>query len=378
MRAPRRRPSIAILSATAVAAAAPTAVLAHGDRGGSSKHHDATGTTPALPQTIALPNGFQPEGIAAGPLAQLYAGSTANGSIYRANALTGKGALLVPAHDGRSAMGMKVAGRALIVAGGTTGHAYAYDTRTGKDLADLTLTTGSGQINDVALAPGAAWFTDSRQAQLYRVTVSGNGHGHHGGWGKDDAKGARRGGSGTGDHRGKSGHGASKAATVHFGARHRGGSATTPTPTVATLPITGDFTYDDDPATFEANGIVAANGGRTLLVDQTRTGKLFRIDAKTGVSTEVPLTGGDLANGDGMLLAGRTLYVVKNRSNEIAVVKLAGDLSSGTLERTITSPQFRVPTTIAALGKSLYAVNARFGTPATPDTDYDITRVDAR
>jgi hypothetical protein len=34
-----------------------------------------------------------------------------------------------------------------------------------------------------------------------------------------------------------------------------------------------------------------------------------------------------------------------------------------------------VPTTIAEQGSRLYAVNARFGTPATPTTDYWVTRL---
>jgi hypothetical protein len=36
---------------------------------------------------------------------------------------------------------------------------------------------------------------------------------------------------------------------------------------------------------------------------------------------------------------------------------------------------FRVPTTIARHGHDLYAVNARFGTPPTPATDYDVVSV---
>ena len=31
-----------------------------------------------------------------------------------------------------------------------------------------------------------------------------------------------------------------------------------------------------------------------------------------------------MTNGDGLLLRGRTLYVVQNRDNKVAVVKLAG------------------------------------------------------
>ena len=35
-----------------------------------------------------------------------------------------------------------------------------------------------------------------------------------------------------------------------------------------------------------------------------------------------------------------------------------------------------VPATIARIGSALYAVNARFSTPPTPDTDYAVVRVD--
>ena len=40
----------------------------------------------------------------------------------------------------------------------------------------------------------------------------------------------------------------------------------------------------------------------------------------------------------------------------------------------ITSPEFRVPTTIADFGNALYAVNARFGTEI-PGTEYQVVRV---
>jgi hypothetical protein len=43
-----------------------------------------------------------------------------------------------------------------------------------------------------------------------------------------------------------------------------------------------------------------------------------------------------------------------------------------TFERTIV---FRIPTTIAEFGDALYAVNARFDVPPTPDTEYDVVRV---
>ena len=44
------------------------------------------------------------------------------------------------------------------------------------------------------------------------------------------------------------------------------------------------------------------------------------------MTREVDLGGATLANGDGMLLAGRVLFVVQNRLNQIAVVKLSQSL----------------------------------------------------
>ena len=43
--------------------------------------------------------------------------------------------------------------------------------------------------------------------------------------------------------------------------------------------------------------------------------------------------------------------------------------------RTITHPDFDVPTTIDEHGGNLYAVNARFTTPPGPDVPYWVTRV---
>jgi len=98
------------------------------------------------------------------------------------------------------------------------------------------------------------------------------------------------------------------------------------------------------------------------------------VDPATGVATRIDLGTGAVPNGDGILLRGKTLYVVQNQLNRIAVIELDSDFSAGTIERTITSPLFRVPTTVAAFGNALYVVNARFGTPPTPDTEYEVVR----
>ena len=77
-----------------------------------------------------------------------------------------------------------------------------------------------------------------------------------------------------------------------------------------------------------------------------------------------------------MEVDGDTLYVVRNRMNLVADVDLADDLGSGEVVAELTSEDFDVPTTITLTRGSLWAVNARFGTEATPDTPYWITRLD--
>ena len=85
--------------------------------------------------------------------------------------------------------------------------------------------------------------------------------------------------------------------------------------------------------------------------------------------------GESVPNGDGILLDGKTLYVVQNRLNVIAKIALSPDLRSGRVLRRISSPDFDVPTTVAELGSRLYAVNARFGRTPTPTTEYSVVQV---
>jgi hypothetical protein len=97
--------------------------------------------------------------------------------------------------------------------------------------------------------------------------------------------------------------------------------------------------------------------------------------ASTGVTKEIGLGGATLPNGDGLLLHGRTLYVVQNQLNRIAVVSLAKGLGTGAITRTITDTDFDVPTTVDRHGDRLYAVNARFGTAPGPSTPYSVVQV---
>jgi hypothetical protein len=123
---------------------------------------------------------------------------------------------------------------------------------------------------------------------------------------------------------------------------------------------------------FNVNGIETLRGGDRLVVVQSNLGKLFSVNGRTGVTSEIELDQ-PVMMGDGMLRQGSTLYVVQNRINRIAAVKLGHGDRSGVVRRFITDPRFDVPTTIAPFKDFIYAVNARFDVP--DDEDDDIVRV---
>jgi hypothetical protein len=300
-----RRLSVAVFMLLVVAVCAPTAAAR------------------PFPETIALPNGLQPEGIAKRGRS-FYVGSLATGAVVRGNLRTGKCCeTVVGPQQGRVAVGLKVRRHRLFVAGGPTGQAYVYNTRTGAERAVYQLATGPSFINDVVVTRRAAWFTDSVNAVLYRVPIT----------------------------RGK-----------------LGGQAD-----VETLPLSGDFQLV--PGEFNANGIEAARGGRTLVIVNSFTGELFTVDPETGVTRLIELRGGDVEFGDGILLAGRKLYVVQNFLNRVAVVRLRRGLNKGRVLAHITDADLDVPTTIAKKGRRLYVVNARFTTPPTQDTEYQVVQL---
>ena len=280
----------------------------------------------AFPEIIPLPNGFQPEGIAVGTGSTFYVGSIPTGAVYRGDLRTGEGDVLVPAQAGRFSIGLKFDDRTglLFVAGGPTGFAYVYNGETGENIAAIQLTTLPSFINDVVITRDAAYFTNSFQPILYKVPLANTGE-------------------------------------------------LPAAPVSEEIPLGGDYQFT--PGAFNANGIAATPNGKTLIIVNSTEGVLYRVDPATGVATRIDLGTGGVPNGDGILLHGNTLYVVQNVLNQIAVVELSADLSSGTILETITSPDFRVPTTIERFGNELYVVNARFGTVPTPDTEYEVVRV---
>lgn len=280
-----------------------------------------------FPEVIPLPNGFQPEGIALGHGHTFFVGSIPTGAIYRGDLRTGAGQVLVPGQTGRAAVGLSFdrSTGMLFVAGGPTGSAFIYDGNTGANVAAIQLTSSDTTfINDVVVTKDAAYFTDSYQPVFYRVPLQDNGQ--------------------------------------------------LPVPIVSEeIPLSGDYQFMS--GGFNANGIDATPDGKSLVVVNSTFGTLYALDPSSGNASLIDLGSGAVPNGDGILLHGKTLYVVQNSLNQVAVIALNPQLSAGTIERTITSPFFRVPTTLARFGNSLYTVNARFDTPPTADTEYEIVQI---
>jgi len=314
-----------IVGAVATVAALATTLVGPSATNAAPAPAPASTAIDLFPTTIALPNGWLPEGIAIGLLPVAFFGSRADGDLYRANLITGRGEVFSQG-PGTPSVGLKVdlLGR-LFVSGGPGGDGRVVSAFTGEILASYKFTTDPSFVNDVVLTPDAAYFTDSLQPFLYKVPLGRFGR---------------------------------LPAADGF----------------VKIPLTGDYVHQPG---FNLNGIARTPDGRSLLVVQSSTGLLFKVDPATGVTDQVDLGGALLTNGDGLLTDGRTLYVVQNRNNQVAVFRLNNPGTNGSLQATLTDPRFDVPTTVAKWGTRLYLPNARFTTPPTPDTPYSANAIPA-
>src|SRR5215207_5126315 len=295
----------------------------------------------ALPATTPIPGGRVfalpagggfPEGVAFDEATgDFYVGSTVDGTIARGNVQTGTMAVFVPGSPGRVAVGLALDGTGrLFVAGGDTGAVAVYDTATGQLLLEVSNGLAPNTfLNDVDVsATGDAYITDSFNPLLWRLP----------------------------------------ATTIPSGA-----GTPAPVPTTDPLEVAVDFTttgFDLVQTGFNANGIVATPDGRYLLLVQTNTGALYRVDTTTGETIQVDLGQGSLPGGDGMELDGQTLYVV--REGQITIVTLGPDYASGSIGASFSDPSFATPTTIARYDGCLLVVNSQFdaiqGQPQLPFT----------
>jgi len=280
-------------------------------------------------EIIILPGATSAEGITAGRGATFYAGDLFAGDIFRGNVQRGTAERFIDAPAGRMAVGMAAdtAHDLLFVAGGFTGQAYIYNTRTGATVATYQFAppsppppaTPTTVINDVAVTKHGAWFTDSRQAQLYFVPVSAAG-------------------------------------------------ALGPSSTLALSGPAADTSAD-----FNLNGIQTPANGKTLIVAHSGTGQLYTVDPTSGASAAI--AGVSVPQVDGIVLKGRRLWAVQN-TNQVSRIRLRPHLVSGVVEKVITSDLFQVPTTAARFGSRLAVVNAKFNTGFPPTaTQYEVVVV---
>jgi hypothetical protein len=240
--------------------------------------------------------------------------------------------VLAAGAQGRASLGIayEAARNRLWVAGGGPGFGVGvgdvrvYDASSGALLATFLPPRAVGALNDVAITPDAVYVTDSFNAQLVKIPQPADG-------------------------------------------------SLPPTNSATLLPVTGDFVQTPNAANL--NGIVYKSG--VLIVAQSSTGKLFRVDPDTGTAKEVDLGGVSLGAVDGLELVGHTLYAVRN-SNVVTVVRLGSQLATGTVLGDITDPGLDISTTGTVAAGRLWVVNARFGTGPTPDTRYWITQLSLR
>ena len=194
-----------------------------------------------FPDRINLPDGFFPEGIESGRGTSVFVGSLIDGAIWRGDLRTGTGSVFTNPDDqgeGRVSVGIayEASRNRLWVAGGGpgfgagVGDVRVYNASSGALLATFLPPGEVGALNDVAITHDAVYVTDSFNAQLVKIALPADG--------------------------------------------------SLPSEDSATLlPVSG-VAKTGGP---NLNGIVAKNG--VLLVAESSTGKLFRVDPELGYPT---------------------------------------------------------------------------------------------
>lgn len=276
-----------------------------------------------------LPAGTNPEGVAFdGRSGFFYVSTVGDGTIYRGTLEDPVVSPFLPGgEDGRTtAVGVKVdrEGR-LYVAGGSTGSIFVYDTGS-KDLIARFDTGAGGFVNDLAVTRnGDVYATDSFRPFVWRV----------------------------------------RAAAVEAG----GGP-------VEAIPVEPEIRYLPG---FNLNGIAPTADGRHLVLVQSNTGGLFRLtpagDPAERRIREIPVRGGPLTTGDGLVLQGTRLFVIQNGPELVTEVRLRGVAARGAVVNRTTDPTFKTPTTAALARDRMLVVNSEFNeTDGPPYTVSGIAR----
>jgi len=299
------------------------------------------------PDFISIPTGFEAEGIELGKGHEFFLGanslaslfglaffgvphelSESAGAIFKGNLRTGEGAILVPptgkpvsglSYDPRTdylyaatGFGDLLPGPPPFIASFKDQGVIVYDASSGDLVTELTFGNDI-TINDCLVTRTAVYCTDSFNPDLYKVVLE------------------------------------------------KGGRLPS-TPEFDVIPMPG---FEMVPG-FNANGLVGDFDGRQLVIVNATTGVLWLVDTESGEASPLQIEGAEqmFPNGDGLFLDGRTLYIIQNFDNKVAVVQLSGDLTGGSFIRNIPGEgapnPLDIPTSIIGFGNSLYANNTNF------------------
>jgi len=282
---------------------------------GAGPHGKSKGQAQERVFTLQPDPAANPEGIAyQARTRSFFVSITGDGAIYRGTLDSDTVAPFIPGAAGQSAVGLKVRGNKLYVAGGMTGTITVYNLSTKQAIA--TFQTGAGGfLNDLVVTRnGDAWVTDSFRPTLWHVT----------------------------------------------GKQVRAGGGTPQAIDLSAI-------FGTTPGEFHANGIVARNSHRFVVVDTT-TGTLYRIDVRKGVATTRVVTGVSVPSGDGMIQDRGRLVVVQGDVPQLAFVKLTDSARQGSMVGTRTSTNLHGPSTVARVQKYYLVVNADFTNSVKPFT----------
>jgi len=275
-----------------------------------------------------------PEGIGVNKAnGDVFVGSTTDGTIYRGSLGTATNndpvtlePFLAGGKDGgTAATGIKVdeEGR-LWVAGRDTGRAFVYDATTGELIQALqTPAADRTLINDLTFTPDAAFFTDSFRPVIWRVERS----------------------------------------------NQQVGTEMEPW-----LDLTETIIPTNAETGFGLNGISASDDGSVLLTVHFDTGRLFRIDIADRQVTEVDLGEDLLTTGDGILLDGQDLLVVREKPGGIYPVRLNADLTAGSVGEPF-GEDLLLPTTVAEYNREALVVNSQLNDQESPTLPFTVARI---
>ncbi len=323
------RTALASVVVVTLAAAGPMA-MAYADGGGSGSGHSRDTKVFTLETSATAGN---PEGVAVDKRTDaFFTGGTGDGTIFRGTLGDPTVHVFIPGASGGSAVGMKVFRGKLYVAGGTTGLIKVYDLAS-KALVGSFATGAGGFLNDLVVTEhGDVWVTDSFRPMLWHLT----------------------------------------AAQVAAG-----------TGTPAAVDVSSAITFTA--GAFNLNGIVALRGGQRLVVVQTNTGALWRIDVNHSPAQIEQVDAPALVGGDGMIRdKGRLVVVIGTPAvatdpSNLTFVKLRHHDSRGRIDKVVTDPTLRGPSTVARDENRYLVVNADFPTPTKPSTTpFTISGLDRR